>query len=66
VEENNIPVLLLNSGDTVDGGPLVNEVFVSLPGVIYERNGVTCSGCGKYGPAATECVYSSGLYWRIL
>jgi len=32
VEENNTPALLLISSNTVDRGPLVNEVFVSLQG----------------------------------
>ena len=60
--EKGIPALFFIGGDTVDQGSLVSDVFVSLPGILCELDGVSCSGRGFCGPGVTGCVCSSLQY----
>jgi len=60
--EVNIPALMFVAGDTVDAGGLTNDVFVSKPGLLCEKEGITCNQRGVCGPGTMGCVCES-LQW---
>lgn len=57
--ESAVPSLFFIAGDTVDAGGLVNDVFVSKPGLLCEKNGITCNGQGVCGPGTLGCICTS-------
>lgn len=58
--ERNLRSLFIIGGDTTgDGGPYVNDVFISQPGILCEQNGETCSSRGKCGFGNIGCICSS-------
>ena len=57
--EVEIPALIFVAGDTVDAGGLTNDVFVSKPGILCEKNGITCNERGACGPGTMGCVCES-------
>jgi hypothetical protein len=60
--EKKIPALVFIAGDTVDNGGLVNDVFISQPGLLCEVQGVSCSGRGFCGPGTMGCICESREY----
>jgi hypothetical protein len=60
VDERNVRSLFIIGGDTTgDGGPYVNDVFISQPGIMCEQNGETCSSLGKCGFGNVGCICKS-------
>ncbi|GMI07202.1 hypothetical protein TrLO_g11050 [Triparma laevis f. longispina] len=57
--ESKVPSLFFIAGDTVDAGGLVNDVFVSKPGLLCEKNGISCNNQGICGPGTLGCICSS-------
>ena len=60
--ENFIPSLFVIGGDTTDGGPIVNDVYVSKSGLHCEIEGVTCSNRGSCGPGTIGCICNSNHF----
>lgn len=59
-DEEKVHSLFVIGGDTTDdGGPYVNDVFVSQPGLLCEQNGETCSSRGRCGLGNVGCICSS-------
>ena len=54
--ERGIVSLIFIGGDTVDSGGLVKDVFISQPGILCEKEGVTCANKGACGPGNMGCV----------
>ena len=55
-DENYISAVAIIGGDTVDNGALVNDIFVSMPGLNCELEGVKCSDRGTCAPGNYGCV----------
>ncbi len=74
VDEKNVPSLFLIGGDFVDEGSLSSQVFGSAPGILCEREGVSCGSIdpesrqyqvsqGVCGPGTMGCICSSRQYY---
>ena len=54
--ETDISSLVIIGGDMVENGALVKDIFVSMPGLNCEREGIKCTGRGSCAPGNYGCV----------